>query len=255
MPDDQSEQGKPRSFRSARTSLRFLFRTRWVSLSPHGLAIVRDPARDAGGQLDVDEILERLEIVGVHGSAIQIAVLARPSRFEIRVAMSAVVEVLAPLYPDLRDALERLDQLDRIDQPSSEAPGDPDTGIEPAEMSGPAEVTDLAGLAGLAGRSDPVRSEELLLSQLRTELASQGSAAVEAPPAGLEVAGWRAAARRAARQLGRPIRTGQHPDESGAWAMLTDWPATPQEAAVHQAQMRRAIESLPTYGLPPPRDT
>jgi hypothetical protein len=93
----------------------------------------------------------------------------------------------------------------------------------------------------------PTPSDELeirrfaaLVGQLRQELAAVGAVHCDLAKLTVEVEHWRRAARRAARYLGRPVRTGAA--ASGVWAALTDWPATETERARHR-ERRRAVEA------------
>jgi hypothetical protein len=86
-----------------------------------------------------------------------------------------------------------------------------------------------------------------LVNGLRRELRSSGFAqqsTEELLSLGVDAGQWRTAARRAARQLGRPVQTGQA--EFSVWAALRDWPATPVERRHQQEQMRRAVEAAST---------
>ena len=57
---------------------------------------------------------------------------------------------------------------------------------------------------------------------------------------------WRKAARRAARDLGRPVRTLRH--GGVVQAFLTDWPASIDERRVHDSAMREAMHRTMTLG-------
>lgn len=95
----------------------------------------------------------------------------------------------------------------------------------------------------MADASD-INPAHRLVSGLRRELQAAGfvqQSSVELSDVGVDAGQWRTAARRAARQLGRPVQTGQA--DSGAWAALRDWPATDSERRHQQAQMRRAVEA------------
>lgn len=91
------------SLRSARESVRWQIKAGSVYLDADGLKIPRDPIRSPS-QLDVDEILERLEVLGVPETEIFIAIIRRKDRssyFEVRVT-NAGTHVLAPMYPQLQ---------------------------------------------------------------------------------------------------------------------------------------------------------
>jgi len=78
-----------------------------------------------------------------------------------------------------------------------------------------------------------------LVRELREELAAVGAVNCDLAELTVEVEHWRRAARRAARYLGRPVRTGV--EASGVWAALTDWPATETERVRHQDRLRRVV--------------
>jgi hypothetical protein len=106
-----SDENATVSLRSARESIRWLIKSGGVHLDSDGLKIPRDPTRSPA-QLDVDEILERLDVLGVPEAEISIAVMrrkARSSYFEVRVT-NAGVDVLAPLYPQLQAGLQALSE-------------------------------------------------------------------------------------------------------------------------------------------------
>ena len=69
-----------------------------------------------------------------------------------------------------------------------------------------------------------------LLARLREALADQAAVNEDLAAGDVLPATWRTTARRAARDLQRPVRTGQveHSDATvTVWAELTDWPRTP----------------------------
>lgn len=97
------------SLRSARESVRWLIKAGSVYFDDDGLKIPRDPTRSPS-QLDVDEVLERLEVLGVPEAEISVAIMRRKDRssyFEVRVT-NAGVDVLAPMYPQLQAGLHAL---------------------------------------------------------------------------------------------------------------------------------------------------
>lgn len=97
------------SLRSARESVRWLIKAGGVYLDADGLKIPRDPIRSPS-QLDVDEILERLDVLGVPEAEISIAIMSRKDRssyFEVRVT-NAGTDVLAPMYPQLQAGLQAI---------------------------------------------------------------------------------------------------------------------------------------------------
>lgn len=53
---------------------------------------------------------------------------------------------------------------------------------------------------------------------------------------------WRAAAQRAARELGRPVETIEH--DGQAHAALRDWPANELEREIQQRALRRAVREV-----------
>lgn len=105
MSDDNAKA----SLRSARESVRWLIKSGRVYLDADGLKIPRDPQRSPD-QLDVDEVLERLDVLGVPEAEISIAIMRRKDRssfLEVRVT-NAGVDVLAPMYPQLQAGLQAL---------------------------------------------------------------------------------------------------------------------------------------------------
>ena len=75
-------------------------------------------------------------------------------------------------------------------------------------------------------------------------LAAGGTGATRATAAGAE--SWRRTARAVGRKLGRPISTHAYYGGRGftVHASLTDFPQTPEEEKVREAQMRAAMESI-----------
>ena len=63
-----------------------------------------------------------------------------------------------------------------------------------------------------------------------------------------QAAEWRAAARLAARELGRPVETVE--SEYVVAATLRDWPANELEEQVHGAKLHNAIAKLPWLASP-----
>lgn len=99
------------SMRSARASIRFLIRGGVPYVDAHGLKIPRDPS---SMQLDVDEVLERLEVVGLPDETVKIAIEAhskggrRKAIFEIQIDRRGT-EYLATIFPDLRQLMDAVD--------------------------------------------------------------------------------------------------------------------------------------------------
>lgn len=92
-------------------------------------------------------------------------------------------------------------------------------------MAGPISITEAA--------------ERRLTERLRDELAATGSARAELTELHVPVEVWRKVARRAGRELGRPIATlivG-----SSVHVVLSDWPSTPAEHREHEHRKRQAI--------------
>lgn len=113
---------------------------------------------------------------------------------------------------------------------------------------------DLAKVIPLHGRGDGE-----LLSRLRESLADRGSVTQDLGPGDTPPKVWRAEARRAARDLGRPVRTGEveHHDHHvlTVYAVLTDWPATDDERAADMATRRGMVEAAAlTFPEPPAAD-
>lgn len=99
------------SMRSARASIRFLIRGGVPYVDAQGLKIPRDPS---SMQLDVDEVLERLEVVGLPEKTVKIAIKAqrkggrRKAIFEIQIDRTGT-EYLATIFPDLRQLMDAVD--------------------------------------------------------------------------------------------------------------------------------------------------
>jgi hypothetical protein len=92
------------------------------------------------------------------------------------------------------------------------------------------------------------RKMDELREAIAAQLRSTGGATTKVSDIRVSLEEWRKLARAAARQLGRPVET--LATETRAWASLTDWPSNPEERDVHEAAMRRAINSvkLPSLG-------
>lgn len=91
-----------------------------------------------------------------------------------------------------------------------------------------------------------------LVASMRRHLESNGSIQQEHQELldlGVDAEQWRGAARRAARQLGRPVQTGS--GSSSVWAVLRDWPTTETERVRHQEQLRRAVEAAAQFDVDP----
>jgi fermentation-respiration switch protein FrsA (DUF1100 family) len=85
------------------------------------------------------------------------------------------------------------------------------------------------------------------VAAIRVELEATGQARA---PEGADLAEWRRLARRAARSLDRPVQTILTEDGTAAVAGLRDWPASPEEEAIHRAAMRRVVNAAaPSIGL------
>lgn len=87
-----------------------------------------------------------------------------------------------------------------------------------------------------------------LVGSLRRQLEQSGSIQHDLEELrlfGVNAEQWRRAARRAARQLQRPVQTGA--GTSSVWVALRDWPATATERARHQEQLRRAVEAAAQF--------
>jgi hypothetical protein len=84
---------------------------------------------------------------------------------------------------------------------------------------------------------DQAGARAALLGQLAEHLQAHGSASMRVRPGGLTARTWRSAARRAARTISRPTISGLHRDGEGAWVVLRDWPATPEEEVIHLAHL------------------
>ena len=85
---------------------------------------------------------------------------------------------------------------------------------------------------------------ERLVAALRADLVEHGSVqrlVDELADLGVDDAQWRGAARRAARELGRPVQTGHA--GGWVWAALRDWPADEAEQVRHQQKLRQAVEA------------
>jgi hypothetical protein len=93
-----------------------------------------------------------------------------------------------------------------------------------------------------------------LIEELRTELAATGSIGRSIEQLPVSVQEWRKAARSAARQLGRPVQTIASTDHGMVWARLSDWPANDAEEAIHEQQLRAAMDAVSTnFGAGPSR--
>lgn len=79
-----------------------------------------------------------------------------------------------------------------------------------------------------------------LVDELSRSLRRRGSAQARVPD-DTEAAAWRSAARRAGRELGRPVRTYRF--DSLVVAELTDWPSTELEQQLSDAVQRRIVEA------------
>ena len=79
------------------------------------------------------------------------------------------------------------------------------------------------------------------VDELRALLLTNGGLAVPVGDLDVPADVWRLNARRAGRELGRPVRTGQAQDGQLVWAELRDWPATPDERLRHDAALRAAV--------------
>lgn len=84
-----------------------------------------------------------------------------------------------------------------------------------------------------------------LSREIRESLESRGSASAVIADLPISVDEWRRLARAAARSLGRPVETIVVSDTEVA-AALRDWPANPNEEAIHRAALRKAINRLRT---------
>jgi len=91
------------SLRSARESVRWLIKSGRVQVGVDGLFIRRDP-RKSPNQLDVDEVLDRLEVLGVPSGSIKIAMMQdkRGPFFEIQIDNDGL-DHLVDIYPVLID--------------------------------------------------------------------------------------------------------------------------------------------------------
>ncbi|MCK3769779.1 hypothetical protein MZK47_08875 [Microbacterium aerolatum] len=87
---------------------------------------------------------------------------------------------------------------------------------------------------------------------LRVQLSATGSAVADVDTLTVSPARWRAAARAAARSLGRPVKTiaaGHH-----LHAILTDWPADDREQQIHDAALRAVVDAIASpISVPPDR--
>ncbi|AXA97573.1 hypothetical protein [Microbacterium sp. PM5] len=84
------------------------------------------------------------------------------------------------------------------------------------------------------------------VEQIKKELRLNGSVQVSIVDDD-EAEEWRRDARRAARELGRPVETIRH--RSIVVAALRDWPANELEEEVTQAKLRTVMNRVPTPGL------
>jgi hypothetical protein len=82
------------------------------------------------------------------------------------------------------------------------------------------------------------KMNELLVAEIAAELRRHGSVRSNQ---GEPTADWRAAARAAARELGRPIETVEH--QGIAHAVLRDWPANELEREVQRKALHRAVRA------------
>jgi phage tail sheath gpL-like len=80
-----------------------------------------------------------------------------------------------------------------------------------------------------------------VIEELRVGLAAAGSVNVAQDGLPVPADVWRKVARRAARDLGRPIQTLTH--DRWVHAILADWPRDEREAAIHLEALRRAVEA------------
>lgn len=118
-----------------------------------------------------------------------------------------------------------------------------------ADATNPAD--ELARVIPLHGRRD-----DDLLARLRESLADRGSVTQDLEPGDMVPKVWRATARRAAKDLGRPVRTlaVEHDglDTITVHAILTDWPVTETEEAADMAIRRRIVDAVAlTFPIPP----
>lgn len=101
---------------------------------------------------------------------------------------------------------------------------------------------ELAPVIPLHGRRDGE-----LLARLREALADRGAVNEELVAGDVLPTTWRTTALRDARDLQRPVRTGQVEHEDNAvtvWAQLTDWPRTPDEQAIITESMGRIADAV-----------
>jgi hypothetical protein len=82
-----------------------------------------------------------------------------------------------------------------------------------------------------------------LVERLRASFVADGSAQADIEDLDVTVTAWRAAARKAARQLGRPVET--LAGQAQVWAVLKDWPADDRERDAHRARLRAAVDAIP----------
>lgn len=88
-----------------------------------------------------------------------------------------------------------------------------------------------------------------LQEKITADLRARGHSNANIDDLPVTVEMWRRIARAAARSLGRPVQT-LLVGESAVTAVLRDWPATPEERAIHEASMRRAMGQLPSALTP-----
>lgn len=86
-----------------------------------------------------------------------------------------------------------------------------------------------------------------LVGALRGVLAESGHAGAVLDESTLSAATWRAAARAAARALGRPVQTAATSDGRRVSAALADWPSTPAEEERQLGILREAGERVDEY--------
>jgi len=80
-----------------------------------------------------------------------------------------------------------------------------------------------------------------LVTAVRAQLVESGSAQVAVDDLRVPVDVWRRAARRAGRELNRPVATVA--GHGFVHAVLSDWPATDEERRVQAAALRRAVHA------------
>lgn len=89
------------------------------------------------------------------------------------------------------------------------------------------------------------RHRHRLRDELAAELVEHGCAQRVVAELPVPLMAWRRTARAAGIVLGRRVQTRLHPSGALIWAILTDWPAAPDEHNRHQQKLRDAVNALP----------